>query len=116
MNSGNGRARRDEIEDEIEDKIKRTKVLKEACEKAQDELKKSAFGDIGGRATVVRNCFDWLPSIAWNKNTKAKKILTLAQRSSHCFRYQAIVAPEHLSAEECWASEGPLSTHRSSAT
>ena len=91
MISGNGRARRDEIED----KIKRTKVSKEACEKAQDELKicirkarlcrrsfGAAFdGDIGGRATVVRNCFDWLPSIAWNKKTKAKKNLTLAQRS-----------------------------------
>jgi len=38
-------------------------------------------GDIGGRATVVRNCFDWLPSIVWNKKTKAKKNLTLAQKS-----------------------------------
>ena len=34
--------------------------------------------DIGGRATVVRNCFDWLRSVAWNKKTKAKKNLTLA--------------------------------------
>jgi len=35
MNGGNGRARRQKIEDNI----KRTKVSKEACEKAQDELK-----------------------------------------------------------------------------
>jgi phage terminase Nu1 subunit (DNA packaging protein) len=35
MISGNGRARLDEIED----KIKRTKISKEACQKVQDELK-----------------------------------------------------------------------------
>jgi hypothetical protein len=91
---------------EIEDKIKQTKVSKEAREKAQDELKNlhSISAISGAERPSSTIYFDCLPSIAWNKKTKAKKNLTLAQRSWHRFRYQAIVAPEHLSAGECWAA------------
>src|SRR2546421_1084612 len=65
---------------EIEDKIKRTKLSKEAREKARHELKKlRQMSPISAEATVVRNYLDWLLSIPWNKKTKVKKDLALAQ-------------------------------------
>jgi ATP-dependent Lon protease len=62
---------------EIEDKIKRTKLSKEAREKARHELKK--LRQMSPEATVVRNYLDWLLSMPWNKKTKLKKDLALAQ-------------------------------------
>jgi len=65
---------------EIEDKIKRTKLSKEAREKARHELKKlRQRSPISAEATVVRDYLDWLLSIPWNKKTKVKKDLALAQ-------------------------------------
>src|SRR5947207_1429188 len=65
---------------EIEDKIKRTKLSKEAREKAQHELKKlRQMSPMSAEATVVRNYLDWLLSIPWNKKTKVKKDLKAAQ-------------------------------------
>src|SRR5256712_9990862 len=65
---------------EIEDKIKKTKLSKEAREKAQHELKKlRQMSPMSAEATVVRNYLDWLLSIPWNKKTKVKKDLRLAQ-------------------------------------
>src|SRR6266511_3366886 len=65
---------------EIEDKIKRTKLSKEAREKATHELKKlRQMSPMSAEATVVRNYLDWLLSIPWNKKTKVKKDLALAQ-------------------------------------
>jgi ATP-dependent Lon protease len=65
---------------EIEDKIKRTKLSKEAREKARHELKKlRQTSPISAEATVVRDYLDWLLSIPWNKKTKVKKDLALAQ-------------------------------------
>ncbi len=65
---------------EIEDKIKRTKLSKEAREKAQHELKRlRQMSPMSAEATVVRNYLDWLLSIPWNKKTKVKKDLALAQ-------------------------------------
>jgi ATP-dependent Lon protease len=73
---------------EIEDKIKRTKLSKEAREKAQHELKKlRQMSPMSAEATVVRNYLDWLLSIPWNKKTKVKKDLALAQEildNDHC--------------------------------
>src|SRR5207245_2988066 len=65
---------------EIEDKIKKTKLSKEAREKAQHELKKlRQMSPMSAEATVVRNYLDWLLSIPWNKKTKVKQDLKLAQ-------------------------------------
>ncbi len=65
---------------EIEEKIKRTRLSKEAREKAQHELKKlRQMSPMSAEATVVRNYLDWLLSIPWNKKTKVKKDLRLAQ-------------------------------------
>src|SRR6266550_2124992 len=65
---------------EIEDKIKKTKLSKEASEKATHELKKlRQMSPMSAEATVVRNYLDWLLAIPWNKKTKVKKDLKLAQ-------------------------------------
>jgi ATP-dependent Lon protease len=65
---------------EIEDKIKRTKLSKDAREKAQHELQKlRQMSPMSAEATVLRNYLDWLLSIPWNKKTEIKKDLALAQ-------------------------------------
>src|SRR5438132_1617491 len=70
---------RDELA-EIEEKIAKTKLSKEAREKAQHELKKlRQMSPMSAEATVVRNYLDWLLSIPWNKKSKIKKDLIHAQ-------------------------------------
>ncbi|AMN42277.1 ATP-dependent protease LA [Rhodoplanes sp. Z2-YC6860] len=70
---------RDELA-ELEDKIKKTKLSKEAREKATHELKKlRQMSPMSAEATVVRNYLDWLLSIPWNKKSKVKKDLKHAQ-------------------------------------
>src|SRR5260370_4227049 len=65
---------------EIEDKIERTKLSKEAREKAQHEVKKlRQISPMSAEATVLRNYLDWLLSIPWNKKTKVRKDLALVQ-------------------------------------
>ena len=65
---------------EIEDKIKKTKLSKEARDKATHELKKlRQMSPMSAEATVVRNYLDWLLSIPWNKKSKVKKDLVAAQ-------------------------------------
>jgi ATP-dependent Lon protease len=66
---------------ELEDKIKKTKLSKEAREKATHELKKlRQMSPMSAEATVVRNYLDWLLSIPWNKKSKVKKDLGLAEK------------------------------------
>src|ERR1700741_4992755 len=70
---------RDELAD-LEEKIAKTKLSKEAREKAQHELKKlRQMSPMSAEATVVRNYLDWLLSIPWNKKSKVKKDLEAAQ-------------------------------------
>src|SRR5207249_7985961 len=70
---------KDEL-DELEDKIKQTKLSKEAHEKATHELKKlRQMSPMSAESTVVRNYLDWLLSIPWAKRSKIKKDLKLAQ-------------------------------------
>jgi ATP-dependent Lon protease len=70
---------RDELAD-LEEKITKTKLSKEAREKAQHELKKlRQMSPMSAEATVVRNYLDWLLSIPWNKKSKVKKDLEQAQ-------------------------------------
>ena len=70
---------RDELAD-LEEKISKTKLSKEAREKAQHELKKlRQMSPMSAEATVVRNYLDWLLSIPWNKKSKVKKDLESAQ-------------------------------------
>jgi ATP-dependent Lon protease len=66
---------------ELEDKIKKTKLSKEAREKATHELKKlRQMSPMSAEATVVRNYLDWLLSIPWNKKSKVKKDLIAAEQ------------------------------------
>ncbi|MFL6804734.1 MAG: endopeptidase La [Xanthobacteraceae bacterium] len=70
---------RDELA-ELEEKIKKTKLSKEAREKATHELKKlRQMSPMSAEATVVRNYLDWLLSIPWGKKSKVKKDLVHAQ-------------------------------------
>ncbi len=66
---------------ELEDKIKRTKLSKDARDKAMHELKKlRQMSPMSAEATVVRNYLDWLLSIPWNNKSKIKKDLDFAQK------------------------------------
>lgn len=65
---------------EVEERIKTTKLSKEARDKATAELKKlRQMSPMSAEATVVRNYLDWLLSIPWNKRSKIKKDLHVAQ-------------------------------------
>jgi ATP-dependent Lon protease len=65
---------------EIEERIKNTKLSKEARDKAHAELKKlRQMSPMSAEATVVRNYLDWLLSIPWGKKSKVKKDLKLAE-------------------------------------
>ncbi len=75
---GDGEDGRDESA-ELEDRIKKTKLSKEAREKANGELKKlRQMSPMSAEATVVRNYLDWLLSIPWGKKSKIKNDLNLA--------------------------------------
>ncbi|QXX76427.1 endopeptidase La [Methylovirgula sp. HY1] len=65
---------------ELEDRIKKTKLSKEARDKATAELKKlRQMSPMSAEATVVRNYLDWILSIPWNKKSKVKKDLNIAE-------------------------------------
>ncbi len=73
---------------ELEDKIKKTKLSKEAHDKAMAELKKlRQMSPMSAEATVVRNYLDWLVSIPWNKRSKIKKDLVAAQETLDAEHY-----------------------------
>ena len=70
---------RDEVS-ELEKRIRKTKLSKEAREKANAELKKlRTMSPMSAEATVVRNYLDWLLSIPWRKPTKIIKDLKYAE-------------------------------------
>ena len=65
---------------EIEERIKTTRLSKEARDKATAELKKlRQMSPMSAEATVVRNYLDWLLSIPWQKRSKVKKDLDIAE-------------------------------------
>ena len=70
---------RDELA-EIEDRIEKTKLSKEAKQKAEAELKKlRQMSPMSAESTVVRNYLDWMLSIPWSKRSKIKKDLAAAE-------------------------------------
>src|SRR5436309_8788284 len=70
---------RDELA-ELEDKIEKTKLSKEARDKATAELKKlRQMSPMSAEATVVRNYLDWLLGIPWGAKSKIKRDLKFAQ-------------------------------------
>ena len=66
---------------ELEEKITKTKLSKEAREKALSEVKKLRnMSPMSAEATVVRNYLDWMLGIPWKKRTRIKKDLNVALR------------------------------------
>jgi ATP-dependent Lon protease len=66
---------------ELEHKIEKTKLSREAREKAMGELKKlRQMSPMSAEATVVRNYLDWLLSIPWGVKGKVKRDLEDAQK------------------------------------
>lgn len=77
---GEGEEGKDEFT-EIEEKIKKTKLSKEARERATSEFKKlRQMSPMSAEATVVRNYLDWLIEIPWEIQTRVKKDLKKAEQ------------------------------------
>ncbi len=65
---------------EIQTKIEKLKLSKEAREKALAELKKlKSMSPMSAESAVVRNYLDWLLSIPWKKKSRIKSDLNIAQ-------------------------------------
>jgi ATP-dependent Lon protease len=65
---------------ELQDKIDRLKLPKEARAKAQAELKKlKTMQPMSAEATVIRNYLDVLLGLPWGKRSKLKKDIAAAQ-------------------------------------
>jgi len=65
---------------ELEEKIKKTRLSKEAREKCLGEFKKlKSMSPMSAEATVVRNYLDWMLGIPWKKKSPVKKDLNKAQ-------------------------------------
>ena len=77
---GEGEDGKDEAS-ELEERIKKTKLSKEAREKSMAEVKKlRTMGPMSAEATVVRNYLDWMLSIPWKKRTKTKEDIRHAEK------------------------------------
>ena len=77
---GDGEDGKNEIA-ELEERIAKTKLSKEAKEKAEGEIKKlKNMSPMSAEATVVRNYLDWMLSIPWGVKSRVKKDLGRAQK------------------------------------
>src|SRR5690242_11482299 len=77
---GEGEEGRDEM-NELEERIRKTKLSKEAREKATAEVKKlRSMSPMSAEATVVRNYLDWMLSLPWGKKSKIRKDIVAAEK------------------------------------
>ncbi len=77
---GDGEDGQNEIA-ELEERIKKTQLSKEAREKAEAEVKKlKSMSPMSAEATVVRNYLDWLLGVPWGTKSRVKKDLGAAQK------------------------------------
>ena len=66
---------------ELEARIAKTALSKEAREKAEAEVKKlKSMSPMSAEATVVRNYLDWLLGVPWGLKSRMKKDLGAAQK------------------------------------
>jgi ATP-dependent Lon protease len=66
--------------EELEEKIEKAGMSKEAKAKAVSELNKlKMMSPMSAEATVVRNYIDWLVSVPWKKRSKIRHDLVMAQ-------------------------------------
>ncbi|MDX2277181.1 MAG: endopeptidase La [Hyphomonadaceae bacterium] len=76
---GDGDEGREDIA-ELEARIKKTKLSKEARAKADAEMKKlRQMSPMSAESTVVRNYLDWLLSLPWGVKKSVKKNITQAE-------------------------------------
>jgi ATP-dependent Lon protease len=67
--------------DELEAKINKTKMSKEAKDKSLAELKKlRSMSPMSAEATVVRNYLDWMLGIPWSERTRTRKDIKAAEK------------------------------------
>jgi ATP-dependent Lon protease len=84
---GEGDDGRDEIA-ELEERIAKTKLSKEARAKADAEVKKlRQMSPMSAESTVVRNYLDWLLSIPWNNKSKVKVDIKKAEETLDADHY-----------------------------
>ncbi len=77
---GDGEDGQNEI-GELEERIRKTALSKEAREKAEAEVKKlKSMSPMSAEATVVRNYLDWLLGVPWGVKSRTKKDLGAAQK------------------------------------
>jgi ATP-dependent Lon protease len=77
---GEGDEGRDEM-NELEERIRKTKLSKEARDKAMAEVKKlRSMSPMSAEATVVRNYLDWMLSLPWGKKSKIKRDVNEAEK------------------------------------
>jgi ATP-dependent Lon protease len=70
----------DEIR-ELEEKIKKKKMSKEATEKVEGELKKlKMMTPMSAEATVVRNYIDWIISLPWIEKSEIQEDIDAAEK------------------------------------
>jgi ATP-dependent Lon protease len=66
---------------ELEERIRKTALSKEAREKALGEVKKlKSMSPMSAEATVVRNYLDWLLGVPWGAKSRVKRDLGAAQK------------------------------------
>jgi len=76
---GEGEEGKDEIA-ELEDKIKKVKLSKEAREKALSEVRKlRTMNASSAESTVLRNYLDWLLNLPWKQRSCTKNDLSVAE-------------------------------------
>jgi ATP-dependent Lon protease len=84
---GEGEDGRDELA-ELEDRINKTKLTKEARDKALGEMKKlRTMSPMSAEATVVRNYLDWMLSIPWQHRSRVKRDIKQAEHVLHTDHY-----------------------------
>jgi ATP-dependent Lon protease len=67
--------------EELEQKIEKAGMSKEAKEKAASELNKlKMMSPMSAEATVVRNYIDWLVQVPWKKKSKVRHDMALAEK------------------------------------
>ncbi len=77
---GDGEEGQNEIV-ELEERVAKTQLSKEAREKADAEIKKlKSMSPMSAEATVVRNYLDWMLGIPWGTKSRVKKDLNRAQK------------------------------------
>ncbi|RRH70289.1 endopeptidase La [Falsigemmobacter faecalis] len=76
---GDGEDGQNEIQ-ELEERVRNTKLSKEAREKVDAEIKKlKSMSPMSAEATVVRNYLDWILGVPWGVSSRMKKDLGKAE-------------------------------------